>query len=469
MASASPRSVLATLRDLSPGTDAASVETSARWPASAADPWAKTAVPPALLKGLASSPIGMPSPPAFLREKTLGAFAKVAIAPADPASGAEQTLDFTLDDPAWKGDLARFVTAKLAPGTKRVHVKATGEGLHWMTGLAMPDGVSLRVTCTTNGPRPIVWTAAEKASGVALISVKHASLDLEGVRLASTTKSTFGAVVSVDHGHLKIKRCVLTAPGLAETGEGGVIQFRTDGSRPFPEQGQAAISDRPTLSITDTVLITGGAAVVADVGRGILAISNCAISAGSNAIVLRPKPVRRDRFDADVVLDHCTIAAERDFVTVGAWKGLPPGPDRPWVIFTNRCVFIDAFRKSPAPPRAVLLRSAAEGLSRGVLAWQSSGDVYDLTHFTAGGAASPPPSARFDIAHGWYRIWGANHIVDARGPKSVRLLVDRLVSGSVAPGDLALDPAFHPGRPALDAGADLNAMDIAPSHPKPGA
>jgi hypothetical protein len=37
---------------------------------------------------------------------------------------------------------------------------------------------------------------------------------------------------------------------------------------------------------------------------------------------------------------------------------------------------------------------------------------------------------------------------------------DRLRSGGVAPGDLALDPNYHPGRAKVDLGADLRRLQV---------
>ena len=40
-----------------------------------------------------------------------------------------------------------------------------------------------------------------------------------------------------------------------------------------------------------------------------MALSQCAVAAGGTAIELKPANVARCRFDADLVLDRCTLAA----------------------------------------------------------------------------------------------------------------------------------------------------------------
>ncbi len=460
LSSAFPGSLLLSLRKLDPATDSTSIESATRWPSTAADPWLSWPVPESASKSLASAPDRVATPPPFLREKTLGEFEPVAIAPADPA-GPVTTLDFDADQPEFEGDLGRFLAERTPTKARRVRVNVTGQGSHAMTPVAMSPGVSLKIVAQDrpNAERPLGWIAHEDSTDPALISVRNASLELEGVRLGTTSKTEQMAVVSVDHGHLKLSRCLLTAPGSVGPDGGGLIRFRTEGTRGFPEDNSPRITDRPTCQVTDCVLITGGSALTAQVGRGLVVLSNCAIAAGTNALRLEPETVRRDRFGADLVLSQCTIAADRDFLSLADWPGLPPGPERPWLVRTDRCAFLDRFQRAAGLARPVLLRTEPQGISRGAIAWQSSDDVYDLLHFTALGQA-PPRSARFDFEHNWLQVWNANHVLNARGPDSVRLLVGRLKPGEVVPGDLALDPTFHPGRPDLGVGADLAKMRL---------
>ena len=457
-ASARPVGVLEGLRASASETDSASREVATRWPATAADTWASEAVPRDLANGLAASAEVVPSPPPSLRERTVGAFPPTGVkAPTRLAPSRE--LAFDASSPEWKGDLGRFLAAaKPRPG-ESLRVVASGEGTHVMSPVALPEGASLEVVARPDPRgRPLIWAASDAVTEPALISARRGSIRLERVRLAATPRARIRHLVAVDQGDLSLSRCVLTGPD--DVGpDAGLVLFRTDGTRSYPDSSPGT----PTCALADCVLIGGGAVVTAEVGRGAVSLTNCAIAASSVALLLKPEAVRRDRFMADLSMTRCTIAAERDFVVVNSWTGLPPGPDRPWVVRTEACAFLDAYRRGRVPPRAVVLRSQENALTRGVLAWQSSGDIYDLAHFAMGEAATPPPSARFDIDHDWIELWGSAHVVNPRGPKAARLLVDRLSPGSVAPGDLAMDPTFHPGRPGLDAGADLGAMGISPT------
>jgi serine/threonine-protein kinase len=101
-----------------------------------------------------------------------------------------------------------------------------------------------------------------------------------------------------------------------------------------------------------------------------VALENCAIACGGRALALRPQTVRRDLFEADLWLDRCTIASERAFVELGTVGRRQGGPDRPWLVSSRHCAFIDSFardlRLSP------VLLADPEAMARGVLFWHRS-------------------------------------------------------------------------------------------------
>ncbi|MGO9809217.1 MAG: hypothetical protein ACLP53_00185 [Isosphaeraceae bacterium] len=178
--------------------------------------------------------------------------------------------------------------------------------------------------------------------------------------------------------------------------------------------------DRPVCIIQESTLITGGSAVQATLGRGLVALSQSALAAGTDAIEMIPAPVARGRFDADLVLDHCTLASDPKIIRLGSWQGRDPGPDRPWLVTSSNCAF----------------------LSR-------------------------------DIGFQWVNFWGSNHQTEITGPRSgsnlpsVRLW-ERLRPGRVEPSDLILDPNYHLGRPQLDLGADPSLQGISRRSPAAG-
>ena len=94
----------------------------------------------------------------------------------------------------------------------------------------------------------------------------------------------------------------------------------------------------------ESVLISGGTALRVELGRGFVALTQCAIAAGTSAVELLPSRVSRQRFEADLVMDHCTMTSEHSIIRLGPWPGLPPGPDRPWLITSQNCAFLGGVR-----------------------------------------------------------------------------------------------------------------------------
>jgi hypothetical protein len=208
------------------------------------------------------------------------------------------------------------------------------------------------------------------------------------------------------------------------------------------------------------LIAVGGEAVGAEVGRGVVALSNTRVVSLNEgaAIGLRPSRVARSRFEADLSLDRCSIAAERSLIRLGPWTGADPGPDRPWLVSTNRCAFLEIAQ--PGHRSAVLLRSVGDGLAHGGLSWQAKGDTYDLAHFTTSGDGPPRSVAsRPDVKSQWVEFWDARHIENVVGPNpktdAVRPLLtrDRLRPGGITLESFRLDPKSHP-----DLGADLRLL-----------
>jgi serine/threonine-protein kinase len=186
------------------------------------------------------------------------------------------------------------------------------------------------------------------------------------------------------------------------------------------------------------------------------------MASSTDAIDLIPARVARERFEADLVLDRCTLTAEANVIRLGPWPGRGRCPDRPWLISSNHCAFLGTYDRRVS--ETVLLRADEEAMAHGTVFWQGTGDALEAEAFTAVGL-EPPPSRPRDVLYQWINFWGSNHMSDIRGPRagsnqaSVRLL-ERLKPGRVEPEDLILDPDYHPGRPLLDVGADLSLQGI---------
>ncbi len=301
-----------------------------------------------------------------------------------------------------------------------------------------------------------------------MIEVHGGDLVLSRVQLAANPAAPSKTLILVEVGHLVLHACRLTAPGEPANAGGELVAFRALGTKPlvakeWPGPFETKV-DRPVLRAVDSVLIASGDAISAELGRGLIALSQCAVVSRGTALGLIPSNVARSRFDSDLWLDHCSLAAEKNFVQVGPWLGAAPGPDRPWLISTQDCAFLSKFQ--PPSRESVLLRFAPTAMSMGVPFWQGSGDAFDVINFTARTDAAPPANAFPDVRRQWMGLWGPNHFGSVTrssitGTSSVRTL-SRLKPGRVDVADLKLDPDVHPGRSTLAIGVDVSRLPAPP-------
>ncbi|WP_422926939.1 protein kinase domain-containing protein [Singulisphaera sp. PoT] len=383
---------------------------------------------------------------------------------------------FDLSDSRWQGDLGRFLKDEVKAGDQRVRVRVRGIGQRECSPIEMPRGISLEVLPEhppARGGAPLAWTASSGASGDALIQVRDADLVLSDVRLTRDGSGELKALVRVENGHIVLNRCWLVAPGEADTNGGNLISYLATSTRPLDSQLSPFETnpDRHFCRLVDTLLITGGDALTADVGRSTLALTNCAIAAGSNALRLRASRVARDRFDVNVLLDHCTVVGERNFVSLAPWPGEDPGPNRPILLQSRNCAFESGFEKGAR--EAVLLHVEHDSLDKGLLFWQSTNDAFDVFVFANRSGVALATNRFADVQSQWVDLWGATHMHSVTGATrngtttnfSTRLY-NRIHATNVAPGDLALDSSFHPGRSRLDVGSDLSRLQILVNPPQ---
>jgi serine/threonine protein kinase len=476
------------------GGDIGSTESRRAWPgtvveedasidairASVDDPtsalWATVSPSPSLLQSTARSFPVRPLPPiparAMIREMN-GAIASnpafltkssPAIAKsASPAGNALKPveLSFNVADPAWRGDLGHFLSRSIPPGSMKVVVKISGGGRFGMTPIRLPDGASVEIEAVGSGGAAPTWSALPGKSAPALIALSHGSLSLKGVHLLGTSRANIPHLVRVDDGNLLISHAVIgTGEGILPPGF-GLVLIRAAGTSPRANDTASPswAGDRPTLLVVDSVVhAIGGEAISAELGRGMVRLMNSVIvsEAEGTAIGLAPQRVARTRFDADLILEHCSIASERSLVRIGPWLGSAPGPNRPWLVSSRRTAFFEIAQRGHR--ESVLLRTKGEGLPHGSIFWQADGDAYDLPYFTISGDDSPSPGRqRPDVKSQWIDFWGANHIANVIGPTPRRtepVLTlqsrDRTRPAPLSAEAFQLDPKSH-----RDLGADL--------------
>jgi serine/threonine-protein kinase len=394
---------------------------------------------------------------------------ELAPAAGRPGAGLPHELVFDADAGRWHGDLGAFLRENLAPGLAHARVRAIGSGPRQCSPVRLPDGLVLELIVdppAKKGDEWLSWSPEAESTAGALLELRGGRLALSQLRLRADERATVEALIRVEDGDLMVRGCQLVAPRGSETRTRRLISFEAPSTKPRRLAGVPATTSaeagRPTCDLGDSILITGGAALRADVGRGKIGLSNCALAAGTSAIELEPARVARSRFDADLWLSRCTIASEQNVVKLGPWPGRGTGPDRPWLISTDHCAFLGTYDRRAS--ETVLLRADEEAMAGGTVFWQAHGDAYEVDVFTAAGS-DPPPNRPQDVLFHWINFWGSNHIRDVTGPRgasthpTVRPF-ERLRPGRVDPADLVLDPAYHPGRARLDVGADLARLGV---------
>jgi serine/threonine-protein kinase len=397
--------------------------------------------------------------------------------PAAHQSAELLELVFETDSSPWNGDLGAFLHERVTEEVKHCRVTVRGTGARRSSPVKLRDGIVLEIRVEPPANRDAEWPSwqpqAETRSR-ALFDLHGGTLWLSQLRLRADQSASVDSLIHVEDGNLVLDRCQLAATAGAETKTPRLVSFSAATTRSPSSASYRGLfapePDRPVCLILASTLISGASAVQATLGKGLVALSQSALAAGTDAIEMIPARVARSRFEADLVLDHCTMASETNIIRLGAWTGREPGPDRPWLVASSNCAFLGSYERRVS--ETVLLRVDEEAMARGTVFWQGSGDAVDVDAFTAALDETLPSRSR-DVSLQWTNFWGGSHQSEITGPRlgsnlpSVRFL-ERLKPGRVEPADLILDPSYHLYRPQLDVGADLALQGISPGSSAPG-
>jgi serine/threonine-protein kinase len=294
-----------------------------------------------------------------------------------------------------------------------------------------------------------------------MIEIKGGDLAIANLAFASDGTNRPLHWILADDSLLGVRRCRFREPGGASTTSGSLIAFVARSARPIADRmgPLVAVTNRPTARLKDCLIWTGGEAISAEVGRGVVDLENCLIISGGPAITLLPQKVGRNAFEADLVLDRCTIAVDKTSLLLGPWPGDPAGPSRPWLVSTRRCVF----PRTQTGTSGALLQVDSDAMARGSLFWQSVSDVYDLGRFVAPIGLQPSVIPPADLKKQWSNLWGQQHARNDIGPNPrrsetlLRYSKDRPKPGKVLPASLELDPDLH-----KEMGVDFNHLPPLP-------
>ena len=389
----------------------------------------------ALAPGLRPTLARAARPHALLRELTVDLMRRLptpdlAANPAAPPPvtnrvGAKPVpvVDASFDPDAapWFGDLGKFLAATVKDPVARhvVRIKAGSNVVHAMSPVRLPDGSSVAIlgNAPEGSKQPLPsFAPTPEAAGRPLIEVRGGDLALVDFGFASDGVTRPLNWIRSEDGILGLRHCRFRDPGGPDPAVGPMIAFVARGTAPIaPRFGPLAqATDRPSAVLRNCLLWTGADAILADVGRGVVDLENCLVIAGPAAFTLQPGNAAADRFEADLVLQRCTVADDKSGILLKPWPGpMTRSPDRPWLVTTKSCVF----PKTQRDPAGGLLAVDPDTFARGVLFWQSFGDAYEVGRFLASTGPQPQggqPGA--DLKKQWIDLWGGEHTRSDRGP-----------------------------------------------------
>jgi serine/threonine protein kinase len=342
----------------------------------------------------------------------------------EPKPPEPLNLVFDVKEAPWYGDLGRFLAEKLVKGTPKATITVKGSGAHATSPIRFADGLSIAILGESaegsTVPMPTFVPTSEGA-GRAMFELHGGDLAIANLGFSSEKSTRPQHWVLSEDGILALKHCWFRDPntGGSAPAVGPLIAFVAKGTAPIaPRIGPLVKeTDRPTARLKDCLIWTTGEAISAEVGRGAVDLENCMIISGGTAITLLPRDVARDKFEADLVLDRCTIAVDKTAILLGPLAGDPTGPARPWLVWSRRCAFP---RTQPAGGAGALLQVDPDAMARGVLFWQSTFDAYDSLHLLASTGPQPASQPSADVRKQWMDIWGADHTRGDQGPTARR-------------------------------------------------
>jgi len=380
-----------------------------------------------------------------------------------PAPPGPLNLTFDVNEAPWFGDLGLYLGEKLVPGTPRATVTVKGVGTHYTSPIRFAAGLSIALLGENTQGLP-TFVPRPGSAGRVMFEIQGGDLTIAHLGFAADGANRPRHWVLSEEGILAIKHCRFreTAPAGSSGDSGPLIAFQAREIKPMiPRMGPLVKeTDRPTARLKDCLIWTSGEAISAEVGRGVVDLENCLIISGGPAITLRPVDVPRSRFEADLILDRCTIATDKSSILLAPMGGAPTGPTRPWLISSRRCAFP---RTQPPGGAGALLQVDPDAMTRGVLFWQSSFDAYDSLRLLAATGPQPSNAPSSDVKKQWIDLWGAEHSKGDQGPTARQNQTvlrykdrDKPKPGKIVPASVEVDKEI------TDYGADYKDLPPAP-------
>ena len=458
------------IRAIWPESDSASGESATSWPPSMVPESVTARSLASLVPSLGPTLAQVARPDPYLLDETVYLFARLPapvalndLTSSAQADGSRPIVALGFDaDATPESDFGVLLRDKVTDPTKRYVVRVTGTGIHAMTPVRLPDETSLVITgpvgTTSTQAVPVFYPSRP---GLALIEVVRGDLAMAHLGFSNEGSTRTEHWLRVEDGLLALKRCrYRDTPTTAEPSSAAIVlTARSRGPLPPRVGSFQNPSDRLLADLQDCWINTTGAAIQAEVRRGVVRLENCLILAGEAAFRLNPVFDSASGLEADLILENCTVLAERLGVAVASAPGSGEFAGRPWLIWTRASAFPKSWREGGA-----LLGVDPAAFSRGAVFWQSSNDIYEVSRFVTPLGTDSASVGSADLKRHWMDLWGINHTRGDRGPdarKSDRVMTfrDKDRPRYTRPGlsQLELDPKAH-----KDLGVDFRALPPIP-------
>ncbi len=310
-----------------------------------------------------------------------------------------------------------------------------------------------------------------EAAGRALIELHKGDLTLANLSFSSEGATRPRHWVLVEDSLLAIRHCRFRDPapnaGASTSDVGASIAFIARGTAPIPPRVGPfeKETDRPSARLKNCVIWTAGEAISAEVGRGVIDLENCLILSGGPAVTLLPQQVDRDKFEADLVMERCTIAVEDRTECPARPPGRRPDGSVPPLARLVPTMRLPPDADGRGTGRVAPGRRRRDGPGRPVLA-------VDIRRLRGQppfpglpiGALQPADIPPADLKKQWTDLWGAHHTRGDQGPIARRSsdtfirYKERPKPGRVTPTSLELDTQAQ-----KDMGVDFKNLPLDPT------
>jgi len=282
-----------------------------------------------------------------------------------------------------------------------LQVRGTGEQPFTPVRLRKGTSLVLHVEPPAADAKPLTFILppGQRTPSEALIEMEEGGLEVTGAEIR-LPDSRFGSTVpswlfKVAGGDLRLFRCRLFGPP--------VPPLRYRGLLCLQGSGQTGLDLARGCALNECVLTTSQAGIALQGVGARLLVYNSVIVAGQDALHLDLGASCKDRANVQCQLQRSTLAAGQALVYLHDLASASP-PQEPVVIQSQDCAFLNPFITKNARPG--LLHCEGRALGRGLLLWQSDGDLFDSRWHHGGLDGRRAGAAReagfLAAAVGWY-------------------------------------------------------------------